>query len=132
MRTMNSSATTTAVWAQGQLVTLNFSQPQGTPTDGIVQSVQHGKYLKVDFEDCALMGYKVFGVKVEKGTEDQIDYSTKGKCQAYVQFQQGVPEGFERLGQCPVELFAQITAPRVTSAPGAGALGSRSDSEFAP
>jgi len=106
----------TSTWVRATgclLVTLNFSQPQGTPTDGIVQSVQHGKYLKVDFEDCALMGYKVFGVKVEKGTEDQIEYSTAGTCQAYVQFQQVVPSGFERLSQWPVELFAQIsTLPR--------------------
>ncbi|MBN1581704.1 MAG: hypothetical protein JXA89_13450 [Anaerolineae bacterium] len=93
-----------------RLVTLNFSQPHGTPTDGIVQSVQHGKYLKVEFEDCALMGYKVFGVKVDKGTEDQIVYSTRGICQAYVQFQQEVPEGFERLGQWPAGLFARIAA----------------------
>jgi len=50
-----------------RLVTLNFSQPQGTPTDGIVQSVEHGKAFKVGFEDSTLMGYKVFGVKVQKG-----------------------------------------------------------------
>lgn len=102
---------TTSMWISVKgcrLVTLNFSQPHGTPTDGIVQSVQHGKYLKIDFEDCTLMGYKVFGVKVEKGTENQIQYSTKGFCQAYVQFQQEVPKGFRRLGQWPVEVFKSI------------------------
>ena len=103
---------TTSMWIgfKGcRLVTLNLSQPHGAPSDGIVQSVQHGKYLKVDFEDCTLMGYKVFGVKVEKGTEDQIAYSTRGSCHAYVQFQQEVPEGFHRLGQWPVEVFKSIS-----------------------
>jgi hypothetical protein len=51
-----------------KLITLNFSQPQGTPTDGIIQSVQEGKLLAVDLEDCSLMGYKVFGVIVNKET----------------------------------------------------------------
>jgi len=94
-----------------RLVTLNFSQPHGTPTDGIVQSVEHGKQLKVDFEDCTLMGYKVFGVKVQKGTEKDIQYSTKGSCLAYVQFQQEVPKGFLRLGHWPVEVFQTILPP---------------------
>jgi len=104
----------TSMWIRAKgcrLVTLNFSQPHGTPTDGIVQSVQHGSYLKIDFEDCTLMGYKVFGVKVDKGTEDQIQYSTKGSCQAYVQFQQEVPKGFHRLGHWPAEIFMSIVAP---------------------
>ncbi|MBC7288363.1 MAG: family 43 glycosylhydrolase, partial [Armatimonadetes bacterium] len=93
------------------LVTLNFSQPQGTPTDGIVQSVQEGKLLRVDFEDCTLMGYKVFGVKVEKDTVGEIKYSTRGDCRAYVQFQQDVPPGFHRLGGWPVEAFQKIVPP---------------------
>jgi hypothetical protein len=94
-----------------RLVTLNFSQPQGTPTDGIVQSVQHGKYLKVDFEDCTLMGYKVFGVKVEKATAKEIQYNTKGSCLAYVQYQQEVPKGFLRIGYWPVEVFSTLIPP---------------------
>ena len=103
---------TTSTWVRAQgcrLVTLNFSQPHGTPTDGIVQSVQHGKYLKVEFEDCTLMGYKVFGVKVETDTEDQIQHTTRGTCRAYVQFQQDVPAGFERLAHWPADVFARIT-----------------------
>ncbi len=94
-----------------RLITLNFSQPQGTPTDGIVQSVEHGKYLRVDFEDCTLMGYKVFGVKVNKGTENEIQYTTKGAVQAYVQFQQDVPKGILRLTSWPVDAFQTMLPP---------------------
>jgi len=106
---------TTFMWvhvAGCRLVTLNFSQPHGTPTDGIVQSVEHGKYLKVTFEDSTLMGYKVFGTKVQQGTEQEIQYSTRGSCLAYVQFQQEAPVGFHRLGHWPVEVFGQIAPPK--------------------
>jgi len=95
------------------LVTLNFSQPAGTPTDGIIQSVEDGKFLSVDLNDCTLMGYKVFGVRVNKGTEKDIQYTTKGAVQAYVQFQQDVPKGFYRLGHWPANVFQSI----VPSAP---------------
>jgi len=94
-----------------RLITLNFSQPQGTPTDGIIQSVQRGKYLHVDIADSTLMGYKVFGVKVEKGTESEIGYTTSGAAQAYVQFQQEVPKGFHRLVQWPVDVFQCLMPP---------------------
>lgn len=94
-----------------RLVALNFSQPQGTPTDGIIQSVQEGKLLHVDLEDCTLMGYKVFGVTVNKDTAGDIGYSTVGDVKAYVQFQQDVPEGFLRLGHWPAEAFYAIVPP---------------------
>ena len=90
------------------LVTLNFSQPAGTPTDGIIQSVEDGKYLSVDLNDCTLMGYKVFGVRVNKGTEKDIQYTTNGAVQAYIQFKQEIPEGFHRLARWPVEVFQSI------------------------
>ena len=61
-----------------KLVALNFSQPHGTPTDGVVQSVQNGKYLHVDFENCLVMGFKVFGVKVDKDSYGDIGYSARG------------------------------------------------------
>jgi hypothetical protein len=96
---------------RSKLVTLNFSQPVGTPTDGIIQCVQHGKFLHVDLEDTLLMGYKVFGVKVEKATESEISFATKGHVQAYVQFQQEVPKGFKRLDRWPVEVFQSISPP---------------------
>lgn len=93
------------------LIALNYSQPQGTPTDGIVQSVQNGKYLHVDFEDCTLMGYKVFGVKVDKETEKDIQYTTKGAVQALVQFTQEVPQGIHRLGHWPIAAFQTLLPP---------------------
>ena len=98
-----------------RLITLNFSQPAGTPTDGIVQSVEQGDCLLVDFEDCVLAGYKVFGVKVKKETEKDIKYTTRGSCLAYVQFQQEVPKGFQRLGHWPVEAFEMLLPPRPQS-----------------
>ena len=94
-----------------RLIALNFSQPHGTPTDGVVQSVQNGKYLHVDFEDSVLMGFKVFGVKVDKDTAGDIGYSTKGSALAYIQYTQDVPEGFHTLGHWPAQAFENIAPP---------------------
>lgn len=94
-----------------RLVTLNFSQPHGTPTDGIIQSVEDGKLLQVELEDCQLMGYKVFGVIVKKETVGDLRFTVKGEVSAYVQYQQAVPAGIKRLGQWPVELFRSISPP---------------------
>ncbi len=94
-----------------RLVVLNFSQPQGTPIEGVIQSVQSGKLLHVDLEDCTLMGYKIFGVIVEKATARDIQYTTKGKVKAYVQFQQDIPPGMERLPTWPVKIFQSIAPP---------------------
>ncbi len=93
------------------LIALNFSQPQGTPTDGIIQSVKEGKLLHVDLEDCTLMGYKVFGVIVQKDTVRDIRYTTKGDVKAYVQYQQDVPAGFHRLSHWPLAMFQTIVPP---------------------
>ncbi len=103
---------TRALARRCRLITLNFSQPVGTPTDGIVQSVQAGRHFAVDFEDCTLMGYKVFGVKVDKDTVGDLKYTTKGDCKAYVQFQQEIPAGFLRLDHWPVEIFAMLAPPK--------------------
>ena len=94
-----------------RLITLNFSQPAGTPTDGIIQSVEQGKFLHVDLEDCTLMGYKVFGVKVATNTQNEIQYTTKGAVNAYIQFQQETPSGFLRLDHWPTETFAALAPP---------------------
>jgi hypothetical protein len=94
-----------------RLAVLNFSQPHGTPADGIIQSVQNGSLLKVDLEDTTMMGYKVFGVIVDKDSVDKITYSTKGRVEAYVQFQQQVPPGIERLAAWPVDLFRSLSPP---------------------
>lgn len=97
--------------ARCRLIVLNFSQPQGTPTDGIIQSVQEGKLLHVDLEDCTLMGYKVFGVIVKKETAGEIGYTVRGDVKAYVQFQQDVPKGIHCLSSWPVETFRSLVPP---------------------
>jgi len=97
------------------LAALNFSQPAGTPTDGIVQSMEHGKYMRADFEDCTLMGYKVFGSKVNPDSAGEIEFHTRGAVQAYVQFQQAVPQGMLALGAWPVEQFATLSPPPPTT-----------------
>lgn len=94
-----------------KLVVLNFSQPRGTPSDGVIQSVEEGKLLRVDLQDCTLMGYKAFGVIVKKETANQIAYTIKGRVDAYVQFQQDVPAGMNRLDQWPIDLFKSIAPP---------------------
>jgi hypothetical protein len=101
-----------------RLVSLNFSQPVGTPGSGIICCDIDGKYLHVDLEDSILMGYKVFGKsskeshKVQGTASGDPSYTIKGKVQAYVQFQQPLPAGFERLGLWPVEVFEQLAPPR--------------------
>ena len=102
------------------LIALNFSQPQGTPIDGVIQSVEEGKYLSIDLEDCAIMGYKVFGVRVNKDTEKDLRYTVTGRVRAYVQFQQAVPEGMERVTAWPVDVFAMLlpqSAAKLTKLP---------------
>ena len=91
-----------------RLFTLNFSQPHGTPTDGVIQSVMAGKYLHVDMEDTTISGYKVFGVRDRKDTVGDIGYTAWHSVRAYVQFQQEVPEGIQRLGAWPVEQMANL------------------------
>lgn len=93
------------------LIVLNFSQPVGTPSDGIIVSMEEGKYLHVELQDCALMGYRVFGVKVKKDTVNEIGYTLAGNVQAYVQFQQDLPKGFYRLSAWPEDVFATIAPP---------------------
>lgn len=54
------------------------------------------------------MGYKVFGVKVEKGTENQIQYSTKASAKLTFSSSRRSRRGLRRLGQWPVEVFKSI------------------------
>ncbi len=93
-----------------RLFAMNMSQPAGTPTDGIIQSVQEGKLLHVDLEDCTLAGYKVFGCIKNKQTVKDITYTTHGDVKAYIQFQQEMPTGFHRLGAWPIDML-QALAP---------------------
>jgi hypothetical protein len=90
-----------------RLIVLNFSQPPGTPSTGIICcGCKDGRQLHVDFEDSTLMGYKVFGTR-----SGEVAYAVQGKVAAYVQFQQSVPEGFEHLKLWPVEVFDSIQPP---------------------
>ncbi|HOJ59529.1 MAG TPA: hypothetical protein PK878_04525 [bacterium] len=90
-----------------RLISLNFSQPRGTPSTGIINSKIKGQWLHVDLEDCLLMGYKVFGAG-----EGEIRYSTTPPVSAYVQFEQEVPAGMRRLGHWPVQVFEDVVPPQ--------------------
>lgn len=88
-----------------RLIVLNFSQPKGTPSTGIIHvPADSAHHLQVDLEDCTLMGYKVFG-------EAPILFTIKGRVEAYVQYQQSLPDGFVRLTRWPVEIFRHIGPP---------------------
>jgi len=95
-----------------RLIVLNFTQPEmGGQSTGILCTQGHAPTgrLHVDLEDCILAGYSVF---TPGPAAEAVSWTTKGKVQAYVQFKQPVPEGFERWGLWPTELFAQIAPPR--------------------
>ena len=89
-----------------QLVSLNFSQPQGKPGSGVIHSTIEGRFLHVDIEDSTLMGCKIFGA----GKGD-VSFTTTGDVKAYVQFQQDVPKGMHRLGHWPADVFQTILPP---------------------
>ncbi len=94
-----------------RMIVLNFTQPEmGGKATGIICTENHRDIgrLHVDLEDCTLAGYSVF---TTGPASEAVSYTTKGTVRAYVQFKQGVPEGFERLGLWPVELYAQIAPP---------------------
>jgi len=94
-----------------KLIVLNFSQAVGTPSDGIIVSMEDGKLLHAELEDCLLMGYKVFGVKVKKETVGDIKYTLTGNVRAYVQFLQDLPTGMTRIGDWPIDAFSAIVPP---------------------
>jgi hypothetical protein len=95
-----------------RFIVLNFTQPEmGGKSTGIICTQGHqpkGK-LHMDLEDCILAGYSVF-TNGEDGKA--VSYTTKGKVQAYVQFTQPVPEGFERINLWPVQLYDAIAIPK--------------------
>ena len=95
-----------------RMIVLNFTQPEmGGQSTGIICTEKHSPTgrLHVDLENCTLAGYTVFTPGPDG---DVVSFSTHGKVQAYVQFKQSVPEGFERLGLWPAELFSQMAPPR--------------------
>jgi len=98
-----------------RMIVLNFTQPEmGGKSTGIICTQGHSPTgrLHVDLEDCILAGYSVFTPGEDRKA---VTYTTKGKTQAYVQFKQDVPQGFERLGLWPADLFAQIAPPKIGS-----------------
>jgi hypothetical protein len=100
-----------------RMIVLNFTQPEmGGKSTGIICTQGHSPTgrLHVDLEDCVLAGYSVF---TSGDDAKAVTYTTKGRTQAYVQFKQEVPEGFERLGLWPTDLFAQIAPPKSGSGP---------------
>ncbi len=105
-----------------RLAVLNYSQPRGTPSTGIIHSTMDGKFFHVDLEDTVMMGYKVFGWgKAVENTENlqPITFTTKGHVAAYVQFEQEVPKGILRLGQFPTDVFASLSPPAPLHRPAA-------------
>ena len=95
-----------------RFIVLNFTQPEmGGKSTGIIctQGHQPAGKLHVDLEDCMLAGYSVF----TNGEEGKAaSYTAKGKVQAYIQFAQSVPEGFERINLWSAELFDRIAIPK--------------------
>ena len=121
-----------------RLIELNFAQQgQDALPTGAIYSDLAGKYFQVALEDCAIMGFKVFGEgdapdltvwdrprQIATGTKnpgahtnEMFSYTTKGTNRAYVQFRTPLPAGFERLTQWPMDLFAAImpVQPQKTS-----------------
>ena len=82
----------------------------GGKSTGIIctQGHQPAGKLHVDLEDCILAGYSVF-TNGEEG--NAVSYTTKGKVQAYVQFKQVIPDGFEQISLWPTELYDCIAIP---------------------
>lgn len=106
-----------------RLIALNFTQPgmsaEPRAATGIIGTERYphhgteprsgGQRLHVDLEDCILAGYSIFTPGEDSNC---VSHTTKGKVQAYVQFEQPMPEGFERLGLWPAELFDRIAPPQ--------------------
>ncbi|MCP4641453.1 MAG: hypothetical protein GY851_13510 [bacterium] len=98
-----------------RMIVLNFTQPEmGAKSTGIICTQGHSETgrLHVDLEDCTVAGCTVFTLGPES---EAVSYTTKGAVQAYVQFKAPLPDGFERLGLWPVELYAQIAPPQPPS-----------------
>jgi hypothetical protein len=94
-----------------RMIVLNFTQPEmGGQSTGILCTQGHAPTgrMHVDLEDCTLAGYSVL---TPGKAADAVSFTTKGKVRAYVQFKQSVPDGFERLGTWPTELFSQMAPP---------------------
>ncbi len=100
-----------------RLFSLNFSQPHGQPSTGVIYHTLDGKLLHVELENCLLSGFKIFGSGGkqfgcgERPEGGPISYSLKGNVRAYVHYTQPVPEGMERLRFWPVADFEHVLPP---------------------
>lgn len=103
---------TRARFERCRMIVLNFTQPEmGGKSTGILCTQGHGPTgrLHLDLADCTLAGYSLF----TPGEESKaLTCTTRGRVRAYVQFKQSVPDGFERLGLWPADLFARMAPPR--------------------
>lgn len=95
-----------------RMIVLNFTQPEmGGKSTGIICTENHrdtGR-MHVDLENCTLAGYSVF---TPGPAGEAVTCTTKGTVRAYVQFKQALPEGFQRIGLWPAELYAKIAPPQ--------------------
>lgn len=98
-----------------RMIVLNFTQTEmGGKSTGILCTENHAPTgrLHVDLEDCTLAGYSLF---TPGDASKALSYTIKGKVEAYVQFRQSVPDGFQRIGLWPSELFYHMAPPRSPS-----------------
>jgi hypothetical protein len=97
-----------------RLIALNFTQPEmGGKSTGIICTENHAEKgaLHVELQDCRLAGYSV----ATPGPDGEaLTLSLSGRNTAYLQFKQTAPEGFERLGSWPADLFALIAPPPIS------------------
>lgn len=96
-----------------RLIALNFTQPEmGGKSTGLLCTENHAEAgaLHVDLSDCRLAGYSVTtpGPDGEAAT-----LSLSGRNTAYLQFKQSAPDGFERVGSWPADLFSRIAPPEL-------------------
>jgi hypothetical protein len=101
------------------LISLNFSQPVGEPSTGTILCDGPASKLYLDLEDTTLVGYKVFGTGSDPNA---ISYTLAGDVAAYVQFQQAVPDGIQRLSEFPVEILDKLSPPYPAPEPGSLSL----------
>ncbi|MEX1040356.1 MAG: hypothetical protein WDZ51_06990 [Pirellulaceae bacterium] len=99
-----------------RLIALNFTQPEmGGKSTGIIctEGNSAGGALHVDLQDCRLAGYSVF----TPGPSSKLaSYTMTGRNTAYLQFKQELPEGLERVGVWPADLFSTIAPPPLSGA----------------
>jgi hypothetical protein len=84
----------------------------GDPGTGIIRT-DYNSELYVDLQDTSLVGYKVFGT----GENSRIMYTAENGVTAYVQFQQSVPDGIQRLANFPVGILDDLSPPGIAPEP---------------